>query len=175
MILGLLFSTVGSLRAQSDSLDTSWKMAVELGTGLSFTGYQANLAFLMRKGDHSLFAGPKLVYSDAYLLTDGPWGLHLGYRYRLAQRQRFQTYASLAYQVTWMENFVPNADGKNSVHEFHFAYGLEYQLGTRWTIGNSLGAGGYLERLRDPFRDRINTFNGFSAHVRLYLRYQLGG
>jgi len=149
-----------------------WKSGLELGTGLSFTGYNANLAYVGTLGNNVFYAGPKVVYSDANALFDTPWGGQFGYRRILPISDRFNAFISLEYQMVLFEYDDIEANALNSIQEVHFSYGLEYFLNEHWSIGNSLGGGGYLERLVDPFDGRVDILKGYSAHIRIYCGYR---
>lgn len=157
--------------AQEEAKISVWKTGIELGTGLSFTGYNANLAFVLQHQDHSFWLGPKLVLSDTYLLSKGPLGLHTGYRYILSQNNRLQSFVSGEYQVIFFEPFAPDIKGKNTTHELHFSYGLRIPLVGGLSVGNSLGFGGYWERLIDPFDQKTNVFEGLSTQIRIFVQY----
>jgi hypothetical protein len=155
-----------------DAAKRSWNSGLELGTGLSFTGYNANFAYTGHFGDNLIFLGPKIVYSDANGLFDAPWGLHLGYRRLFPINQRFAAFASLEYQNIYFRFENLGAKDWNSIHELHASYGFRYEFNNRWYIGQSIGLGGYIERLVDPFDRRVDTFNGFSPQARLWLGYK---
>ena len=169
-VLCFLYATL--MQGQDRTTQRNWKPEIELGTGLSFTGYNLNLAAVWTMGDNVFHLGPKLVLSDTYLITEGPWGLHLGYRRFLARSNKLTTFAALDYQLLLTEPFGGVEKGKNATHEFHFSYGLEYRLGNYWTVGNQLGLGGYLERLIDPLTEAKQTYQGFSTLARVYIRYE---
>jgi len=149
----------------------NWKSGIELGTGLSFTGYNANLAYTGTKGNNVFFAGPKVVYSDANALFDTPWGLQAGYRRLFPISSKFNAFVTLEYQLVLFEYDDLEFNRLNSIHEVHISYGLEYYLNENWSIGNTIGGGGYIERLIDPFDERIDIISGYSAQVRIYCGY----
>lgn len=160
-----------SLASTSAAQLSDWKSGIELGTGLSFTGYNVNLAYLATFGQNVVFAGPKIVYSDANSFYDSPGGLHAGYRRMFEISPKFSSFASLDYQLVFFKYNILNANVLNSIHEFHFSYGVQYFFNENWSIGNSLGGGGYLERLVDPFDQQVNIFSGYSAHIRIFGGY----
>lgn len=151
--------------------DRTWKSGIELGTGLSFTGYNANLAYTLEYKENIFFAGPKIVYSDANTLFDTHWGLQAGYRRLFRINAGLVAFASLEYQAVFFKYNILETNVLNSIQEFHFSYGFQYFLTDHWSIGNSLGAGAYLERLVDPLDQKVSRFSGYSAHVRLFLGY----
>ncbi|MFT5764726.1 MAG: hypothetical protein ACI8X3_002158 [Saprospiraceae bacterium] len=148
-----------------------WKSGIELGTGLSFTGYNANLAYTGTFNKNVLFAGPKIVYSDANALFDTPWGVQLGYRRIFKISQRFDAFVSLEYQAVFFEYEALESRQLNSIQEVHLSYGLQYFFGDHWRVGNSIGGGGYIERLVDPFDGRVDVFSGYSTYVRIFCGY----
>ena len=157
--------------AQETADSTNWKSGIELGTGLAFTGYNANLAYTLSKKNNTMFLGPKVVYSDANALFDTPWGIHTGYRRILPVGPRLNSFVSVTYQMVLFEYDDLEVNQLNSIHEIHFVYGLEYFLTDHWSIGNTLGAGGYIERLIDPFDERVDVIRGYSGEVRFYCGY----
>ncbi len=150
---------------------SNWKSGIELGTGLSFTGYNANLAYTGTFGKNVIFAGPKVVYSDANTLFDTPWGIQLGYRRLFNISSKFLALASVEYQAVLFEYDELETNDLNSIHEFHFAYGLQYFLNDQWSVGNTIGVGGYIERLVDPFDGKVDVFSGFTTHIRIFVGY----
>lgn len=163
----LLLGVVSGIRAQ----ERNWKSGIELGTGLSFTGYNANLAYRGTWGKNVIYLGPKLVYSDANALFDAPWGGQAGYRRLFPINERLVATASLEYQFILFDYAGRDTDALNSIHEAHFSYGLEFFLSKHWSIGNTIGGGAYIERLVDPFDGRVDQFSGYSTHFRIYTAY----
>jgi len=160
-----------AILSQVSAQDTKWKPGIELGTGLSFTGYNANLAYTGTFGKNVFFAGPKLVYSDANTFFDASWGLHAGYRRIFEISSRFSAFAAFEYQMLLFDYNDLSTNTLNSVQEFHLSYGFQYFINTHWSVGNSIGAGGYIERLIDPFDGRVDVFSGYSAHLRIFFGY----
>ncbi len=149
-----------------------WKSGIEIGTGLSFTGYNANLAYTGQWNNNQIYLGPKIVYSDANALFDAPWGGHAGYRRFFSINERLKAFAALDYQfVLFTYNRLDNND-LNSIHEIHFSYGFQYFFNAHWSVGNSIGGGGYLERLIDPFDGRVDQFTGYSTNLRIFASYR---
>lgn len=165
LILFLLFS-IGLF-----SQDKHWKSGIELGTGLSFTGYNANLAYTGQSGSNLIFAGPKIVYSDANALFDTPLGLLTGYRRIFEINSKFKAFATFEYHLVLFEYDDLEFNRLNSIQEFHISYGLEYFINDHWSVGNTIGGGGYIERLIDPFDERIDIITGYSAHIRIFCGY----
>ncbi len=159
--------------AEQNAAERRWESGFELGTGLSFTGYNANLAYVAKFGDNVIFAGPKIVYSDANDLFDAPWGIHLGYRRRFIIKPRFSALAAIEYQSIFFQFKDFGGEDWNSIHEFHASYGFQFELSEKWYLGQTLGLGAYLERLVDPFDGRVDSFSGFSPQARLWLGYRL--
>ena len=165
----LLFLRAAS--AQENQNRQTWKSGIELGSGLSLTGYNINLAYTGTFGNNLCFIGPKLVMSDANAFYDAPWGIHLGYRRLFPMTERFRMYATVEYQNIRFAFEGFGDERKNLLHEFHFSYGLEYTFFERWYLGNSVGAGGFIERLVDPFDGQVDQFVGYTGQVRFYLGY----
>ena len=119
--------------------------------------------------------GPKLLLSDTAVPTEGPWGFRWSYRYTLVEKNRFSGFVQINYLLTWLEvynpNNLPNND-HNRIHEGHFIYGFHFKIGDHWRITQSLGVGGYLERLVDLIGEKVARNNGFSAWVGLELGYR---
>ena len=118
--------------------------------------------------------GPKITLSDSYLPSRGPWGIHAGYRRLLPGQSKWRTFATLEYQVVFLEPRNPNnldINGKNEIHELFFSYGIQYQIWKNLIIGNSIGAGVYFERFIDSLTGNRNTYNGFDGQVRLFAQY----
>ena len=157
--------------SSQENENRNWKSGIELGTGLSFTGYNANLAYIATFGKNVLFAGPKIVYSDANALFDTPWGFQLGYRRIFEISPEFKAFAALEYQIILFEYDELEVSRLNSIQEFHFSYGLQYFFDEHWYLGNSIGGGGYIERLIDPFDGRVDVFSGYSASIRIFGGY----
>lgn len=154
-----------------EAQDQIWKSGIELGTGLSFTGYNANLAYTGTWNKNLIFLGPKIVYSDANALFDTPWGLQAGYRRYFEISPRFSAFVSLEYQVVLFDYDELETNRLNSIQELHISYGLQYYLNDHWSIGNSIGGGGYIERLVDPFDGRVDKFSGYSTQIRIFCGY----
>lgn len=168
-LIGVIISLVLLTSVYAQKRD--WKSGIELGTGLSFTGYNANLAYTGTFGENVVYAGPKVVYSDANTLFDTPWGFQLGYRRLFAVSEKLMALATLDYQLVFFEYEGLTTNELNAIHEVHFSYGLQYFLTEQWSIGNTIGGGGYIERLVDPFDGRVDVFTGYSAHVRIFITY----
>ena len=150
----------------------NWESGIELGTGLSFTGYHANLAYTGTFNKNVIFAGPKMVYSDANALFDTPWGFQLGYRRLFEISQKFDAFVSFEYHAVFFEYEELESRQLNSINEFHLSYGLQYFFDDHWSIGNSIGGGGYIERLVDPFDGRVDVFSGYSTLVKIFCGYR---
>ena len=145
------------------------------GVGLSHTGYNWYLEAGYQWQAHEVMIGPKLLLSDSAVPTQGPWGLRFSYRYNVINKNRFSGYAQLAYQLTWLEIYNPNnlpSDEQNRIHEGLLIYGFSYNINDHWRISQSLGVGGYIERLVDLIGETVQYNDGFSAWVGLELNYR---
>lgn len=146
------------------------RFAIEGGTFFSFTGLNVSLASTIILGDHEFYLGPKWVLSDTYLLNRGPWGIDLGYRWNMVQRNKIQGFANLEYQAAFLR---PAGNGsKTVVQEMHGAYGLQWKLSDKLKIGNSIGLGGVVEKSK-LLNGTTYRLDGFSFLFKLFLNYRL--
>ncbi len=146
------------------------RFAIEGGTFFSFAGLNVSLTPMIALGDHEFYLGPKWVLSDTYLLSRGPWGIDLGYRWNMVQRNKIQGFANVEYQAAFLR---PAGNGRKTVvQELHAAYGLQWQLSNQWKIGNSIGLGGVQETSKQP-NGTIARLDGFSFLFKLFLNYRL--
>ena len=174
LILFSIFSFWLTISAQEDNKTSNLKSGIELGSGFSYTGLNVNLAYTLAWGDNTAFIGPKITVSDSYLPTEGPWGIHAGYRRLLPGQSRFRTFASFDYQVVFLEPYNPNnleVKGKNEIHELFISYGIQYRVWENLIIGNSMGAGIYIERFIDVVAGGNNTYDGFNGLFRFFAQY----
>lgn len=160
--------------AQEDLESSKLKSGIELGSGFCYTGLNVNLAYSLAWKENTIFVGPKITLSDSYLPSRGPWGIHVGYRRLLPGQSKLRTFATLEYQVVFLEPRNPNnldIKGKNETHEIFLSYGIQYQIWKNLILGNSMGAGVYFERFIDSLTGNRNTYSGFNGQVRLFAQY----
>ncbi len=158
-----------------ENVTKHWTFGIETGTSLSFTGVNAKLNFLMAKNENEFFIGPKLVTSDTYLPLQGPWGLNLGYRRNILAKGAWKSFVSLDYQVVFMEPYNPRnleVNGINTIQEFFFSYGFQFQIGERFVIGQQIGAGGFIEKTIDVIQDEKNRVANYSGLLSLFFNYK---
>lgn len=158
------------LSAQETKPVITW--GVEAGPSISFSGINSYLAATAQLGNHELFIGPKWVLSDSYLISRGPWGLDIGYRWNMVRQKRRSAFVSVEYQSVYQNTGSSNR--KITVHETHLVYGFQWQLGERWKLGNSLGLGGVMEKSRDIISGEVNNLGGFSVLFKIFVGIQLG-
>ena len=118
--------------------------------------------------------GPKISLSDSYLPSQGPWGVHAGYRLLLPGQSKLRSFTSLEYQVVFLTPHNPNnldIKGTNKIHEIHFSYGIQYRVWKNLVIGNSMGAGVYFERFINTLTGNRNSYDGFDGQFRLFAQY----
>ena len=153
----------------------NWILGIEGGAGLSFTGVNTKLNFLLIKNSNEFFIGPKLVTSDVYLPLRGPWGLNLGYRRNILEKRNWKSFVSLDYQVVFIEPYNPRnlpVNGINNIQEFFFSYGFQFQIGSHLTIGQQIGAGGFIEKTIDVIQDKKNRVSNYTGLLSLFFNYK---
>jgi hypothetical protein len=132
------------------------------------------LAYSLAWKENTIFAGPKITISDSYLPSKGPWGIHVGYRRLLPGLSKWRAFATFEYQLVFLEPYDPNdldIKGKNEIHEFFLSYGIQYLVWRNLIIGNSMGAGVYVERFIDTLTGSKNSYDGFNGQFRLFAQY----
>lgn len=162
--------------AQPEEPVKTWRWGLEWSSSLSYTGLGSGLTGQWQQGRHLAYAGPRLLVSDSYVPGQGPWGLQLGYQYHWVREGRWQSFVNIDYQLSWYQPYNPQqlpVSGRNRVHEFHLAYGIQYQLGPPLYLGSTLGVGGYLEQLLDVRENQRRSYRGYSNLLRLFVRYVL--
>ena len=151
------------------------RSAAEVGSSFSFSGFSVQLSYVLNAGHHDFYLGPKLLISDSYLPTAGPFGGQLGYRYHWLESTKLRSFINFDYQITLWKPYDPQdmgTNGLNRIHEIHLAYGIQFQLAEHWSIGNQLGVGTYVEQFIDVQEQETNSFSGFSSLVKGYVCYQ---
>ena len=151
-----------------------WKYGLETGGSISFTGLNLKMNFLMSKGPNEWYVGPKLVLSDIYLPTQGPWGLIVGYRRNLLNNKRLKSFVNLDYQITFLKLYNPlnlPVSGMNNIHELFLTYGFQYQLNPHISVGQFIGGGGVLEKSIDISEQKTNRVLGYSGVFGLFVNY----
>ena len=157
------------------SFSSTAQMRLGSGAGLSYTGYNWYLEAGYQWQKHEIMISPKLLLSDSAVPTQGPWGLRFSYRYNVVTKNRISGFTQLAYHLTWLEVYNPNNlpnDERNRIHEGHLIYGFSYNINEHWRISQSLGIGGYIERLVDLIGKTTQQNNGFSAWAGLEVNYR---
>jgi len=160
--------------AQEVAETSKMSHGIELGSAFSYSGFNANLAYAMGWKENVLFVGPKISLSKSYLPSRGPWGIHLGYRRLLPRQSKWNSFASLEYQIAFLQPQNPynlDINGKNEIHEIHLSYGIQFEVLKDLIIGNSIGAGVYFERFFDSLTGEKKSFDGYNAQVRLFAQY----
>lgn len=153
----------------------NWTYGIESGAGLSFTGINTKLNFLLVKNSNEFFIGPKLVTSDSYLPLQGPWGLNIGYRRHILEKGAWKAFVSLDYQVVFIEPYNPRnlpVNGINNIQEFFFSYGFQFQIGKHFTVGQQIGAGGFIEKTIDVIQDEKNRVANYTGILSLFCNYK---
>lgn len=174
LIILSIFSFWLTIAAQEEQNYDNPKSGIELGSAFSYTGLNVNLAYTLAWGDNTAFVGPKITISDSYIPSEGPWGIHLGYRRLLPGQSKFRTFASVDYQLVFLEPYNPNGkdvNGKNEIHELFLSYGIQYRFWKNLIIGNSMGAGVYIERFIDSITGNKRFYNGYNGQIRLFAQY----
>jgi len=151
------------------------KTGIELGTGLSYSGIQTNLAFVGFYKGNEFYLGPKITVTNAYLPQNGPWGIQGGYRRILISKEKLTSFVNLDYQLAFRKPYNPTqlvVNTWNRIHEFHLHYGFTFKVFNRFYIGNQIGIGAYLEKNIDLIEDIQRSFSGFSSQFKLFFQYR---
>ncbi len=146
----------------------------QINNTLSYTGFSNALLGVVSKNDFQLYAGPRLLTSDAYLPTEGPWGINSGVSWFFTRGEKMHAKANLDYQVVFLEPYNPHnlpEKGRNATHEFNISYGFTYFFLQNFGVGNSIGFGRYLERFHDLQENVTRTYSGYSGLIRVHLHY----
>ncbi|MEL6638922.1 MAG: hypothetical protein AAFW73_09300 [Bacteroidota bacterium] len=170
LLIGICTWLISGTNLSAQSSSPPWQWTTEMGSSLSFTGLNIHLSGVLRRGKHALVLGPKWVLSDSFLIQNGPWGWELAYRWYLLESQRLRSFARAGYQGAFLGRTVNRRQIR--VHEVHAGYGLEFQLGPRLALGNTLGLGWAIERSRDRGRDEVFGLDGFSVLGKVYLGWR---
>jgi len=173
--LFLLFPLSG--RAQEQAQQARFKLGASLNTGLSYTGLSFTTGLSARLRAVELIAGPKILLSDTYRLSAGPWGLASSlYFYPAASSQkRLQSFANLDYQLIIRQPYCPTGNcnfARNDLtHEASFGYGISYSLTKQMHVFNAINLGLYQEQLYTRDATTRLKIKGFNALIKLGLTY----
>lgn len=145
-------------------------------TTFSFTGYGSALAFGLQHKAFQWYAGPRVVWSDAYLPLESPWGVSAGMRWfpNYPLQQRFPSFVVVDFQSARYPGACASGDClDNTVRELSIGYGLDVPIAGKWGAYSSIHFGTYFERLNgDGSRNPIVT-NNYNAMLLAGVRYHL--
>ncbi|MDQ3192772.1 MAG: hypothetical protein M3Q58_14350 [Bacteroidota bacterium] len=153
--------------------DTTLRLGIECSPSLSYTGFNQSFAFLIKKRKNSLYLGPKVSLSNYYLPLYSLWGINGGIRHNFVNAGRVNCYFNIDYQNTlYRTNRATDKVKFNSIHEFNFSYGINYNFFKKFHIGNSIGFGRYLEFYHDTVENRKVIYQGYGNLFKLFIQYE---
>ena len=139
-------------------------------TSLSYTGFNFSLGVRAEKDKFSAYLGPKLVLSDSYLATEGPFGLAGSFFFFPNGRDRkFSSFANFDYQVNFQKAFCPtgNCSAKtNFTHEYTLGYGFVYQV-KRVGLMNAINIGRYSENFYNQLTLQRFKNSGYNTLIKI--------
>jgi hypothetical protein len=170
----LIFFTSILAFGQAETQKGKVHYGLELAGSLSYTGFNSHAAFSISYNKNTLLIGPRLVLSDMYLPSKGPWGIYLAYRRNVLESQKVSSFAGIDYHTTYMRPYNPqniSIRKYNAINELALSYGFMYNLSSRFSLGNSIGLGAYREKYYDVLEERKSTRIGFTKLIKLFVHY----
>ncbi|GEM_PF-2676627 len=169
-LLNLQDLKAGKILSETEGI--AW--GIQLNNSLSYTGFSNALVVAAQKNNLQWYGGPRLLTSDSYVPTKGPWGLNTGLTWFFQGNEKLRALVNLDYQLALLKPYNPHnlpERGLNTTHEFNLSYGFTYYFLQNIGIGNSIGFGQYLERFHDLQEDIIRTYSGYSGLIRIHIHY----
>lgn len=143
-------------------------VALEIGNGVTYSGYSITMEGHFIHGNHNLYAGPRLNVSNTVIPGKAIWGLSSGYRYILMDKGKVYAAAWGVYENLDLSKVA--AQGA-MIHEIYAALAAGRRFNEdKISLLAGLGLGGYIEQnkvLNETYRNTGGWLR-VSASYRLF-------
>lgn len=147
--------------------ETDIELGVQTQTGLSYTGWRQSFNLQLSKNSHTVYLGPGVSLSDAYLPHRSSLGWQTGYYYVFENNNRFINTAGIHLQALYGQSA---GETTPQTYEVFLHYGLGVKFKS-FQIVNTLGFGGYVERFYNFGFSEKQTLGGFNFMPGLMINY----
>jgi hypothetical protein len=146
----------------------------EFDQSLSYTGINLHVLAGTDFAKFEVYAGPKFIISDQYLITDQAYSINLGTRYNVLESEKWKAFFNLDFNMTWMKAYdriVKSSDTYNTLMEIYLGYGLSYRINDSFSVGNVMGYGKYMEKFNNLAQDTTEEYSGLTGIIKFIIRY----
>lgn len=139
------------------------------GGSINYKGYQTGLGFRAQYGDHSTQFSFLRNNSVDRLFGQNHFAIGASYQYYLSMNEKLQFGPELDVEKMWLTK----VDNRYSdARIVSIAYFLQWQITQHVYLTNSIGIGGYVERLYIVNEEEPEYFRGIGGLIKLQCGYR---